>query len=126
MILKDVKDVSLGTDCMVYIDINNNLYLVGELGDESYSIEQPKLLDNNVVDFSWVKGFLLWERMDGTIKYMTRIVAPSVISCIANPSSKTYYSLTWERTADFFGGANRSTGYYAGSEVVAGLYLIMP
>ncbi len=57
MILKDVKDVSLGTDCMVYIDINNNLYLVGELGDESYSIEQPKLLDNNVVDFSWEKGF---------------------------------------------------------------------
>ncbi len=68
MILKDVKGVSLETDCMVYIDINNNLYLVGEFSDESYSIEQPKLLDNNVVDFSWGKGFLLWERMDGTIK----------------------------------------------------------
>ncbi len=68
MILKDVKYVSLETDCMVYIDINNNLYLVGEFNDESYSIEQPKLLDNNVVDFSWGKGFLLWERMDGIIK----------------------------------------------------------
>ncbi len=58
-------------------------------------------------------------------KYMTRIAAPSVVGCIVNPSMKTYYSLPWERSADFFGGANR-TEYYAGSDVAAGLYLIMP
>ena len=62
----------------------------------------------------------------GTPKYMSRIAPPSVISCIVNPSSKTYYSLPWERSADFFGGASRTTGYHTGSDVVAGLYLIMP
>ena len=71
-------------------------------------------------------GHTVQQSLIGTPKYITRIAAPSVIGCIINPSSKTYYSLPWERTADFFGGANRSTGYHSGSDVVAGLYLIMP
>ena len=78
----------------------------------------------DTVKHEW--GHTVQQSLIGTPKYMTRIAAPSVISCIVNPSSKTYYSLPWERSADFFGGASRTTGYHAGSDVVAGLYLIMP
>lgn len=71
-------------------------------------------------------GHSAQQSLMGYPKYLIRIAVPSVISCIINPSSKIYYSLPWERSADFFGGVNRSTGYYTGSDVMAGLYFIMP
>ena len=71
-------------------------------------------------------GHTIQQSLISTPKYLTRIALPSVISCIVNPSSKTYYSLPWERSADFFGGASRTTGYHFGSDILAGLYLFMP
>lgn len=71
-------------------------------------------------------GHTVQQSLIGTPKYITRIAVPSVVGCIINPSSRTYYSLTWERSADLFGGVNRSDGYYEDSDVEAVLYLIMP
>ena len=78
----------------------------------------------DTVKHEW--GHTVQQSIIGTNKYMTRIAIPSVISCYLNPSSKIYYSLPWERSAEFFGGVSRTTGYYEGSDVVAGLYLIAP
>ena len=102
-------------------------------GITSFSISNTIVLNKNetvrnggvdTIKHEW--GHTVQQSLVGTQKFMDRIAIPSVISCIANPSSKIYYSLPWERTADFFGGVYRSTGYYAGSDVVAGLYLILP
>ncbi len=78
----------------------------------------------NTVKHEW--GHTVQQSLIGTSKYISKIAIPSMIGYLVNPSSKAYYSLPWERSADFFGDVNRSTGYYDGSEELAGLYLIMP
>ena len=128
------KDEQKCLDAKVFSSYNGTPVLKHDIsGITSFSVSNTIILNksetvNNggidTVKHEW--GHTVQQSLIGTPKYMTRIAAPSIISCIANPSSKTYYSLPWERTADFFGGANRSTGYYAGSDVVAGWYLIMP
>ena len=51
--------------------------------------------------------------------YLLTIAAPSAIYCwyddITNGSDINYYSMPWERTADWLGGVNRSCGYKTGS-----------
>ena len=42
------------------------------------------------------------------------------------PNPKLYYSLPWEYSAHFFGGVERSSGYYEGSDIVGGIYFLMP
>jgi hypothetical protein len=102
-------------------------------GITSFSISNTIILNENnniynggidTVKHEW--GHIVQQSLMGTPKYITRIAIPSVISCIANPSSKLYYSLPWERTADYFGGAERSTGYYEGSDFVSGIYFLLP
>ena len=77
----------------------------------------------NTVKHEW--GHTVQQSLIGTPKYLARIALPSIIGCIANPPSKTYYSLPWERSADFFGGVV-STDYYEGSGIVAGWYFMLP
>ncbi|MCI8368147.1 MAG: RHS repeat-associated core domain-containing protein [Clostridia bacterium] len=40
--------------------------------------------------------------------YLTRVALPSVITYFVNPNDRTYYSMPWERTADWFGGVSRT------------------
>ncbi len=56
-------------------------------------------------------GHGIQEKLLGPMGYIFKIAIPSVIACICNPNNFIYYSLPWERTADFFGGVNRSSGY---------------
>ena len=102
-------------------------------GITSFSISNTIILNRNenvnkgginTVKHEW--GHTVQQSIIGTPRYIKQIAIPSIISCIANPSSKTYYSLPWERSADYFGGVNRSTGYYRGSDILAGIYFIMP
>ena len=48
----------------------------------------------------------------GLSNYLLSVAIPSVMS---DPYDPYYYSNPWERTADFFGGVNRSGGYKEGS-----------
>ena len=102
-------------------------------GITSFSLSNTIFLNKNqtasnngieTVKHEW--GHTVQQSLIGTPKYLTKIAIPSAIGCIINPSLKVYYSLPWERSADFFGGVYRSTGYYEDSDTVAGVYLIMP
>ncbi len=59
-------------------------------------------------------GHSIQERGLG-IKYITRVAIPSLITFFLVKDDKIYFSMPWERTADWFGGVNRSTGYKNGS-----------
>ena len=94
----------------------------------SFSISNTIVLNRYYVDENSVRhewGHTVQEKLLGTSKYLTRIAIPSVIGCIKNPPSKIYYSLPWERTADMFGGVDRPTGYYEGSDILAMWYLVL-
>jgi len=60
----------------------------------------------------------------GTPKYITRIALPSVTACQFISYDKTYFSLPWERSADFFGGAYMGDSTI-GSDALSGFYTIM-
>lgn len=60
-------------------------------------------------------GHGIQERFLG-LAYLTRIALPSVITYFVKPSDYIYYSMPWERTADWFGGVNR--GYYKKGSLV--------
>lgn len=47
----------------------------------------------------------------GIGSYIPTVAIPSILS----GDRADYYSLPWERMADFFGGANRNEGYAQGS-----------
>ena len=50
------------------------------------------------------------------VSYLTRIAIPSLITFLSSSlSDKDYYSLPWERTADFFGNVYREFDYKEGS-----------
>ena len=68
MILQDVKYVAFESYFMVYIDKTNNLYLAGEFGEKSYSIEQSQLLGNDVTAVDVEDSTVIWAQNDGTIK----------------------------------------------------------
>ena len=89
--------------------------------NKSESVENGGI---DTVRHEW--GHTVQESLMGSQKYFQRIAVPSIISCVISPPLKTYYSLPWERSADFFGGANRNTGYHSNSEIFAGIYFIMP
>ena len=52
-------------------------------------------------------GHGIQERFLGAY-YLTRVGLPSLITWFVNPSNLVYYSMPWERTADWFGGVNRT------------------
>ncbi len=54
-------------------------------------------------------GHRVQERILGPL-YLTHIAIPSVLYYLFGYKSK-YYSTPWERTADYFGGVTRETGY---------------
>ena len=88
-------------------------------------LNKGKTVSNGGIDtvkHEW--GHTVQQSLMGTPKYIIRIAVPSVISCIVNPPSKTYYSLPWERSADFFGGATHT--YSEDSGFWAWLYFLMP
>ncbi|QVK19272.1 hypothetical protein KHQ81_06125 [Mycoplasmatota bacterium] len=78
--------------------------------------------DKSTLKHEW--GHSIQERILGPL-YIPRIAIPSVINYYRNPSEKEYYSAPWERTADWFGGVNRSSGYNKGSLPLGILYLLI-
>ena len=47
-ILENVKFVRFGNDCVIFIDISDNMYLIGDFHGETYSVNAPKFIANNV------------------------------------------------------------------------------
>lgn len=92
----------------------------------SMSISNTIFLDKgedriSVLKHEW--GHTVHESLMGSTKYITKIAIPSVTGNKLH--FEPYYSQPWERSADFFGGANNGP-YLDGSEVMAGVYFIMP
>ena len=70
-------------------------------------------------------GHNVQDTLIGTPKFIFHIAVPSMIGCAINPSDQIYFSLPWERLADYFGGVD--SGYYLpGSDIGAFLYLLIP
>lgn len=65
-ILENIKSAIVDTDTILYVDINNNLYLAGKFGSEFYSLYQSKLLGSNVTAFDYGDNIVLWTQSDGT------------------------------------------------------------
>ena len=63
-------------------------------------------------------GHSVQERLMGP-SYLTKVALPSGLYYLydaeTNGSSLDYYSMPWERTAEWFGGVQRETGYKKGS-----------
>lgn len=73
----------------------------------------------NAVKHEW--GHNVQAMLVGLPKYVLGIAIPSVINYLWG--SGHYYSKPWERTADWFGGANNGP-YDEGSLAVSILYLL--
>lgn len=67
MILSNVRFVDFSQYCMIYIDMQNNLYLAGEFGGERYDVSSPKLLAEDVMCADTNGEFVLWYSVDGAI-----------------------------------------------------------
>ena len=78
----------------------------------------------NTIKHEW--GHTVQESLVGTPKYLTKFAIPSIIGYLSDPGNNTYYSLPWERSADFFGGAKSTSTYRAGSSTIAILYFLFP
>jgi hypothetical protein len=68
-----------------------------------------KAKDPNTVRHEW--GHFVQLGIMGVGSYIPTVAIPSILS----GDRADYYSLPWERMADFFGGANRNKGYAQGS-----------
>lgn len=66
-ILENIKSAIVDTDTILYVDITDNLYLIGKFGSELYSIDQPKLLGSNVTAFDYASNLVLWTQSDGSL-----------------------------------------------------------
>ena len=101
-------------------------------GITSFSISNTIVLNRNSNGIDTVRhewGHTVQQSLMGTPKYINRIAIPSIAGNLItrnNPNPKLYYSLPWEYSADFFGGVERSSGYYEGSDIVGGIYFLMP
>ena len=71
--------------------------------------EREKFNDIGIETIRHEFGHSIQERIMG-LNYLTAIVIPSLITFNINPSESVYYSMPWERTADWLGGVNR--GFY--------------
>lgn len=71
--------------------------------------------DLTSLNHEWGHG--IQEKLMGSGAYLLNVAIPSVITYWTLPYDANYdmnyYSMPWERTADFFGGVNR--GYKKGS-----------
>lgn len=77
-------------------------------------------------------GHGIQESMQGLTKYLMRIALPSVIMNLVGREHQNvnnfYYNFPWERTADWLGGASRTTGidkHRKGSLAIGIIYLIL-
>lgn len=68
-IVKNVKSVCAANYNLLYIDLNDNLYLLGEYEGSTYTINNPKLLANDVACVANQSGasIFLWAYKDGGI-----------------------------------------------------------
>ena len=66
-ILSGIKFVSAYSKCLIYIDMDSNLYLVGSFLGEDFSVDNPKLLDKNVSCADIYDERIVWARNDGEI-----------------------------------------------------------
>ena len=70
-ILDNVKTViEAADDMLLYIDVRNDLYFLGELGGSYYDVRSPKLIAHNVQTAAFVVGKfgrILWSQYDGTL-----------------------------------------------------------
>ena len=122
-------------DSNVFSSYNGTLVIkhdmeIGGQNINSFSIANTIMLEKGTTSSDTVRhewGHTVQETLMGPLNYVRKIAIPSVIGCIRNPSSKTYYSFPWERSADYFGGVeNRSTGYNEGSEIFSNVYFLLP
>ena len=67
-ILSGVKKIIFDLYYAVYIDVEDNLFLIGEFNDQKYSVESPKLLATDVSVFDTYEGTILWIDTKGEIE----------------------------------------------------------
>mgnify|MGYP001086981244 CR=1 FL=1 len=73
------------------------------------SSEKDDIYGINTINHEY--GHSIQERITG-FSYITRIAIPSVITYFTKAQGSVYFSMPWERTADWFGGVNRGNNYY--------------
>ena len=77
--------------------------------------------DSEIVKHEW--GHTVQQSLMGTPKFIMRMGIPSLIG--AGLDVDAYFSQPWERSADFFGGANNGP-YREGSDLLAAFYFLIP
>jgi hypothetical protein len=68
-ILENVIFASTSNHCIIYIDINSCLYLIGTFNEENYGIDNPKLLSKDVVCADVNNSVVLWVHTDGSFNF---------------------------------------------------------
>lgn len=88
----DVKWADWQYDYIVYVDVNDRLYIVGSLLGVTHSINDPKLLSTDVSVVSTSEGSVLWYTKSGKIDY---------ILTIDNDNYRTFYEEVKEQSLQF-------------------------
>jgi len=121
------QDAQKCLDAKVFSSYKGTPVLKEDILDGSMSIFNTIFLLSSeerveVVKHEW--GHTVQQSLMGTPKYLIQIAVPSFIGANSNLNDDVYFSLPWERSADFFGGANNGP-YLDGLGFRVGLYLIM-
>ena len=64
-ILDNVIFAAAYSHCIIYIDKNSNLYLMGTFHEQEYSVDNPKLLAKNVSCADINNGIIIWANING-------------------------------------------------------------
>lgn len=67
-ILSGVRKIVFDLYYAVYIDVEDNLFLIGEFNAQEHSVESPKLLATGVSVFDTYEGTILWTNKKGEIE----------------------------------------------------------
>lgn len=93
-ILENVKFATASNNCIIYIDMNSSLYLIGTFEKEKYSIENPKFLGKDVVCAAVKNGTVLWAKSDGSLEIFGNTdstIAENLNAQFANESITSIY-----------------------------------
>ncbi len=72
-ILENVHYTTTSSNCLIYIDTKSNLYLIGKFLNETYSVDNPKLLSKDVVCADVNNNTVIWAKKDGNIGFFGEI-----------------------------------------------------
>jgi RHS repeat-associated protein len=114
---KNNSDIDIVKDAKVFSSINGTFVIKQDIVTSCQygnTIYLDKYSSTSTINHEY--GHSVQEKMIGTYEYTFRIAIPSVIYYNIDKETNLpeflYFSMPWERSADYFGGVDRGENYY--------------